>query len=432
MGLRQNALMLLLMTALLAIGGEWSGDTQLLHFWYVPAMLLLAGLAYEGWMAARAAPALRLQAPTDWFLGHATPVRLQLTHRLRRSLLFELAPNAPPEVALDRALRTLAVAPDAQGIELLSATARHLGVYRWPSINARSGGVLGLAWWPRSLPIEGEFRVVPDIVRDLSDTRGAKSGGSQIGQRFGGGAEILQLRDYRSGDAPRSIDWKASARSRRLISRDFSEDQQLDIVVAIDAGRSSALAAGDTDRLALYANVAARLAQRAVLLEDRIGLLTYAERPLVAMPPGHGAAAVTRARSLLAQMSSRPVESNPALAAVRLRSLVRHRSLVVMLTDLDDPSSASELRSALRLLLPTHLPFVAGVASERVEALARRRAANEEEVFGSLAAQEYANALRRNVASLQALGVPAVLASPQELDRAVLEAYLKFRQRRRI
>jgi argininosuccinate lyase len=53
-------------------------------------------------------------------------------------------------------------------------------------------------------------------------------------------------------------------------------------------------------------------------------------------------------------------------------------------------------------------------------------------VYRSLAAQEYCHTLARNVASLRALGAAAVSAAPRELDRAVLEAYLGFRQRRRV
>lgn len=432
MGLRQNALLLMLLTALLAIVGDWSGDAELMRFWCLPAMLLLLGLAYEGWMVGRSAPELHLYAPANWFLGRATPLRLEMVHRLQRSLKFEVAISGAPEVAMDRSVRVIEASSDGAAAVALSATARRLGRYQWPATKVRAGGVLGLAWWPRTLAVAGEFRVVPDIVHDSEYSHGAKAGGVQVAQRVGSGAEILQLRDYRPGDAPRSIDWKASARSRRLICQDFLEDQQLDIVVAVDAGRASALAAGETDRLALYANVAARLAQRAAMLDDRVGLIIYAERPLAAMAPAHGAAALTRMRALLGQMTQQQAESNPALAAVRIRSLVRHRSLVVLLTDLDDSSVTSELRSAVRLLLPTHLPFVAGVSSDRIDDIARAPADDQLEVYRALAAQEYGSALRRNVASLRALGAPAVLAAPAKLDRAVLDAYLNFRRRRRI
>lgn len=42
--------------------------------------------------------------------------------------------------------------------------------------------------------------------------------------RRGEGEDILSLRDYRVGDAPRRVDWKASARTRRIVVRETAEE----------------------------------------------------------------------------------------------------------------------------------------------------------------------------------------------------------------
>jgi uncharacterized protein (DUF58 family) len=115
-----------------------------------------------------------------------------------------------------------------------------------------------------------------------------------------------------------------------------------------------------------------------------------------------------------------------------VRALVRQRSLVVMLTDLDDGSATGQLRAAARLLLPKHLLFIASVSSERAAALANARAVDVLDVYRSLAAQEYRQAQAANLASLRALGVAAVSSTPAGLDQAVLAAYASFRQRRRV
>ena len=70
MGLRQNALILLLLTALVAIAGDWSGQPQLARYWCLPGGVLLLGLAYEAWMVNRAAPGLELGLPPRWFWGY--------------------------------------------------------------------------------------------------------------------------------------------------------------------------------------------------------------------------------------------------------------------------------------------------------------------------------------------------------------------------
>ena len=49
--------------------------------------------------------------------------------------------------------------------------------------------------------------------------------------RPGRAPKCWRLRDYRAGDPPRVIDWKATARAGRLISRDFAQDDRLQIVI---------------------------------------------------------------------------------------------------------------------------------------------------------------------------------------------------------
>lgn len=432
MSLRQNALVLVLLAALIAIAGDWSADPQLLRWWPLPLGLLLLGLSYEAWASRHAQLQLQVHTATQWLLCRATPVHFEFTKAWRRSASIELAPAAPADIAIDRAVLTLKLPAEGPGALALTGEARRLGHYQWPALRVRLNGVLGLAWWNKSLPAALALQVVPDIVHQSERAIDASIGGARASLRIGAGGEILQLRDYRPGDPPRAIDWKASARTRRLISRDFSEDQHLEIVVALDISRTSGLAAGFSDRLALYVNIAARLAQRAAALDDRVGLLLYADQPLAAIAPGRGIAAVTRCRSLLAQARVQPTEANPALAALRIRSLARQRSMVVLLTDLDDAGMASALIGAVRLLRPKHLPFIASVSSEAAQALAQRPAQDDVGVYQSIAAQRYCAGLSRNLGALRALGAACVLAAPAGLDDAVMNAYLSFRARRRV
>ena len=59
-------------------------------------------------------------------------------------------------------------------------------------------------------------------------------------------------------------------------------------------------------------------------------------------------------------------------AALRIRALLKHRSLIIVLTDLDDAAAAQALARAVRLLSPPHLVVVAGVQSSEIHELASR------------------------------------------------------------
>ncbi len=430
MSLQPNALLLIVFTGALAILGEWS--PVLARWWCVPIALLLLGLAYEAAALRRSTVHVRLLAPQNWPLGRSEEVRYELRQGSRLGLSVQLLLSAPGEFAAEPRVETLELLRDAPSCAVQRAAPRRLGEYRWPAPALRVGGVLHLAWWSRRAAMDFTVTVVPEVIERLERAAGDWSAGGERARSPGAGAEILQLRDYRRGDPLRVIDWKASARRGRLISRDRSEDQHLEMIVAVDAGRASATGAGEIDRLGMYVNVAARLAQRAVHLDDSVGVLVFAARPLAALRPARGDAAVVRIRAILAACRAQQGESNPVLAAARIRSMAERRSLVVFLTDLEDSSAGEQLVQAVQLLAPKHFPFVAGFESARIHALSRSVVGDPLGAYRALAAEEYEKTVAANIRALRALGAAALTARPEHLDRAVFEAYAEFRRRRRI
>jgi uncharacterized protein (DUF58 family) len=432
MHLRLNALAFAVLTTLIAILGAWSGESQLENLWLLPLALLLLGLAYEAWVVSRAQLNLRINAAEQGILGRTMILQMQLHQELGRGTAVQFAPAAPDAVEIDTNIQTVTMPVDDAATVEIRTTPRKLGVHAWPSMQARLAGPLGLAWWSRKLEPNYSMRVMPELLRDGARRIGSVSGGVRSRSILGAGAEVLQLRDYRAGDPQNLIDWKATARRGQLISRDFTEDQHLDIVIAIDVGRVSALRAGELDRLGHYINLAARFAEHAVAQDDRVGIVLFADQPVATLAPGRGMGTVLRIRGMLGAASSKLAESNPLNAALRIRSLVRHRSLVVMLTDIDDATVAGQLASAARLLLPKHLPFIAGLSSPEAEALRTAPAHSWLDPYESLAAQEYCARLERNARALRALGAPTLVTRPEYMERAVFEAYAEFRNRRRI
>lgn len=430
MSLRRNALLLILLTALMAIVSDWNSDFGLIGWWRLPAALLLLGLTYESRVLSRAGLACELVSPGRLYLGRSAELELLFSQALRRALTVEVSVSAPDYLDIDPRAARLTIEAGRTVTLKRRVRACRLGHFHWPEVRARAAGPLGLAWWPKLLPCGRALEVLPDLIRSDSELKSLAGAGWSSVRHSGSGAEVLRLREYRVGDPPRVVDWKASARSGRLVSRDYADDRGMQIVVAIDAGRSSAVSAGGLERFAHYVNVAARLAQFAAQRDDLVGLVIYADRPLAELAPARGAAAVSRVRALLAAARIESTESNPLHAVTRVRALVQHRSLVVLLTDFDDATVESQLAQAVRFLLPKHLPFLAGLSSAAAEHMAQAPAEHWLDPYRSLAAQEYCVGLQRKVRALNALGAPALIARPEQLQAAVFAAYEGFRRRR--
>src|SRR5581483_5499856 len=107
MSLRQNALLLILLTGILAIVGIWTASPELRHWWALPAALLLSGLAYEAAVLDRCVVELELQAPEYWPLARSQPVSYAFRQRSRPKLFIQVVLSSPEEFASQSRIETL-------------------------------------------------------------------------------------------------------------------------------------------------------------------------------------------------------------------------------------------------------------------------------------------------------------------------------------
>ena len=432
MHLAQRAHALILLTAILAVAGVWSSEAAFTGLWRMPAALLLLGLSFESAAMRRTKIAADVETAPRAFLGREQPAAFVFRNASSRAIALEFAPVMPE--GLDPLTRLRRVTAPARGVgrDPFTLVPIRLGAQSWLAFPARLLGPLGLAWWSRTLRPSSPISVAPDTLRvGAMQPRGTPAG-ARARRTVGAGAELHQLRGYQYGDPPARIDWKATARVRRLVTREFSEDQHLDILVALDAGRFSRVRAGSLDRFGLYANVAARFAEVAVANEDRIGLLIYSDRPWVTCAPARGRPAVIRMRRAIEGLRLEPAESDPTAAAVRIRGTLRRRGLVILLTDFDDANAADPLARAVRLLSPPHFVVVAGLGNAEIANLAARPAQEWLDPWVALAAREHEARVALHRSLLRRLGTRVIVSSADLLETRLLAEYEALRRARRV
>lgn len=433
MHLAQRAYVLILLAAVLAIAGIWSSDPGFSGLWRLPAAVLLIGVAYEGLFVRKAALTADVETAARAFLGRDQAAAFAFHNPASRAVCVEYVPVVPVGIEpIGSAARRVTARANSVERDTFQLVPVRLGPQSWPVIPARLRGPLGMAWWSRELRPLLRIAVAPDTLSAARSRPRGNPAGARPRRVIGAGSELHQLRGYMHGDPPARIDWKATARARKLVTREFSEDQHLDVLVAIDAGRFSRVRAGHLDRFGLYANIAARFAELVVPNDDRIGLVVFADRPLASCAPDRGLPAVVRIRRALEKLSVQPAESDPLAAAVRIRGMLKHRSLVVLLTDLDDASVADQLTRAVRLLSPPHLVVLAGVHSREIADLASREALDWQDPWVALAAREQEMRAESQRLLLRRLGAPVIAASEALLERTVLAEYETLRRSRRV
>ena len=160
------------------------------------------------------------------------------SHALPRPLTVMLAPRPPAGLDVETADPHRA---GAGGSRVHRLTCRRSRAVWAKSAGPRSRRGSPGPWVWRggrsSLQAATRSTVVPAMLEPAESAvgRGARRRRGAV-SASGPGAQVEQLRDYRPGDPLRVIDWRATARRRQLVSRDFAEDQHLDVMVALDVG----------------------------------------------------------------------------------------------------------------------------------------------------------------------------------------------------
>ncbi len=365
MSLAPSTIVALALAALVGVVSVWTDSLLAAFVWRAVVALVASGLAYELYVTRR----LRLSA--DWlagqhlYLGRPESLALEIGNATPRELTLDMAAVPPPGLVTSLAARRIRLGAGSGATTRIDVRPVTLGERLWPPLPVRVRGPLYLAWWARRLPVGGALRVAPDTLGPRAAAAASAEAGSTNQTALGGGRELHHLRPYRPGDPRHTIDWKATARTSRLVTRVFTEDQHLEVMLLVDAGRTARTELDGMQQFGHYANLAARFAELCVASDDQVGLVAFSDRPLATIKPARGLDAVVRIRRALTSLEPAVVESDVLAAAIDVRRLVRHRCLVVIMTDLYERSATSQLAQTARLLVPKHLPMIVGLVSER-------------------------------------------------------------------
>jgi uncharacterized protein (DUF58 family) len=148
----------------------------------------------------------------------------------------------------------------------------------------------------------------------------------------GQGMEFAEVRAYEHGDDYRSIDWNVSARMGSPYVKTFVEERELTLLLVVDRSGSEEFGAPVTkaDR---GAEVAAVLALAAAKQNDRVGTLIFSEGIDHVVPPAKGRPHALRIIRDLLAFRPENRQTNIATALGYASRLLRHRSIVVVLSD---------------------------------------------------------------------------------------------------
>ncbi len=414
------------------------------RLWTVWLCYLGAAITVAGLDALLALPRRRLRiaarVPEQIFIGEQGAARLDVTApgwrrvaalELLAELDDELAPQPPARVVLRPADgRT----PPARAEASIALVPRRRGDLAVRTIHARWTGPLGLIERRAAIAIDRKVGVVPNLgaVRAVAMRLFADRdfmAGLKVERYLGDGSEFESLREYVPGLDHRAIDWKASARHRKLLCQEFRAERNHQVVLAVDGGQLMSEPLAGVPKLDHAINAAIMLAWFCLRTGDRVGMLGFDERVRTWAEPAGGMHSFARLQALSAELAYHPVETNFTLTLAELSTRLRRRSLVVLFTDFLDTVTAELMIDNVTRLARRHLVLFVAVRDPSLGTRALARPRSLTTLHEAVVAGDFVRERQVVIERLRRAGAHCIDSTPEGFSMALVNRYLDIKRR---
>jgi uncharacterized protein (DUF58 family) len=418
--------------------------SPLTFFWSPFALALaaaLAGLAIAAWRERGAlnraflAIDVRRSCPTVVGRDRSFDVGLTMTNAGTSVVHGELR-DEHPAATVPRLVR-YAISVPAGGATGVTTTCRitERGRRAFGPVWVRLQGQLGLLEAQRAFDGPASVKVLPETF--VSREELLKDLGAEVRlldqqrrtRQYGAGTEFESLYPFRTGDDPRRIDWRATARHGTMVVRRFQVERHRDVMIIIDSGRLMGTDAGRGTKLDCAVDAALNLARVTLQSGDRCGVAAYDHRVRGFLPPIAGVSALRAIVESVYALDTQWHESDftPMLAALRARQA--KRTFLIVISDLSDPETSQRLSASLQQLQRHHLVLFAALKTPLLGRIVREPVESPRDGARKAVAFRLLRDRGRALHALRHHGVHVLDVEPQQLTLPLVNQFVELRQR---
>jgi uncharacterized protein (DUF58 family) len=376
---------------------------------------------------------VRITTPDRLFIGERGAVAVAIAagrfrRRVRVEAIAELRGDVEPAQPLADEIPAGGEAHIA-----LPVVPRRRGRVSVDQIWLRWNGPLSLVQSIRRIAVDRTIEVVPN-VRGVHGTAlqffvQEAIYGIKAQMQKGEGAEFEALRDYAPGQDSRFIDWKHSARHRKLVCKEFRTERNHQVIMGFDTGYLMLDPVDGITRLDHAINAALVLAWVSLQGGDLVGTYGFDARVRHYMAPVRGVSSFARLQRATAELDYQHQETNFTLGLAELNARLKRRALVILFTDFVDTITAELLIESMQRVANRHLVvFVTqrgSLLQRAVEAAPSRFA----DVAQAVIAHDFLRERSIVFERLERLGIHCLDVPSQALPVALINRYLLIKQR---
>ncbi len=365
-------------------------------------------------------------------LGVPVSSEIMIENRTALTLVGSVRDDLPEKFTAEPSEHALRLPPMGRMLGHRKLTPGRRGAFTLEQIYLRFASPLRL--WERHLHIQAvdQLNVYPDM-KQMSDyallarTNRLSLIGVRHTRRIGQDSDFERLRDYSRDDNYRHIDWRSTARRRKLTVRQFQSDQSQRVIFLLDCGRMMTNQQRGYSLLDHALNATLMMAYVALSQGDSVGMLCFSDTIHSYIPPRGGKSQMNRLIHAGFDQFPRLVESRYDQAFLYLSGHCKQRSLVVLATNVIDEVNANAVVDYMTNINGQHLPLGVLLRDREMFEAADSPDGDALNMYRSAAAADILLWRNQVLKDLQHRGVLVVDAFPDELTAPLVNQYLEVK-----
>ena len=402
------------------------------------AVLLLAAAwdALRTWrLASKVLP--ELEAPQSVVRGRTILARLSVCSHAGTPLVARVRPVLPEQGRPCLWDREAVLAPHADWQEEISIAADVRGAYDFGGIWLRIASPWQLVQVQRHFDVRHTCKVLPDVerVKEYLVSRRLRILGNPVVRTAalrGLGDTFESLRDYEQGDDVRRIDWRATARQGRLISRNYEIEPDRDVMILVDRGRLMGAVTGGASKFDHALDAGLMLCAVALDSGDRCGFMVFDRDVELFLPPQSSISRLPAIVAAIASIQPVAVESHFLRPFARLQARLAKRSLIVIVSDIIDTMVSRSMVEAMLALSKRHLVILAALRTPEIHTLLANTELDGIAPGRKAAAYRLRRERQEVIGQLRKGGVLVIDVSPDALTAPLINQYIEVREKNRL
>ncbi|RMG26632.1 MAG: DUF58 domain-containing protein [Bacteroidetes bacterium] len=376
----------------------------------------------------------RRSTPERFSNGDPNEVFIYLENRYPFPLRLNIIDEVPQQFQMRKLRFGLAMPQRSQRTIKYQLRPVERGEYHFGALNLYASSPIGLVSRRYTFDQDAMVPTYPSYIQMRKyqlmaiSNRLTEMGVKKI-RRLGHTTEFEQIKEYVRGDDYRTVNWKATARSGKLMVNQYTDERAQNVYCLVDKSRVMKMPFEGMSLLDYAINASLVLSNIALYKQDKSGLITFAERVHACVPANHKATQMNLIMEVLYNQQTRFLEADYARLYAFVKRKISHRSLLILFTNFESIEALHRQLPYLQKLSRLHLLVVIFFENTELRELIHSRPKTLEDIYIKTIGENFAFEKRQIVKELEQHGIISVLCPPEQLTVSAINKYLELKAR---